>query len=370
MNMSPSQYSRVVSNLLFVFVLLFSGMAQANVFQKMIRSLPDVPQPKIEEVFDILENLGISTNHLYEDEIRVLVRALDDPTRLIENSPFSSGTFGSTVSSFYHTKRSFFFARFDLHKDSDALFTRLFTQKSGEKLEELPFQEAKRNWEDFLDEVKKSNWLGYTQIEETDLEASAMSFIHQKFSDKYLINDVDFRYELTPSSWDEQSLGRFFHNQFTISHYTNSHFTLTSRNYYYVLIIHMIWDSSFLKEENLSLINSKEFVLRIWKDVTDEISSGRVSGISSAAFLELVVDYRNLPNSSMEGHLSFLKAVEEAAREDDRLAQLVGIVKESASGNNPEAYRRNLLRQFREISGANATTLCTRLHEQLCQQQN
>ena len=371
MNMNPSQFLRTVSSLLFV--LLFSGIAQASIFQKITRSLPDISQPKIEEVFGILNGLGISTNHLHEDEIRVLARALDDPTHLIENSALSSGSFGSAVSSFYHTKRSFFFARFDLHKYSDDLFTKLFAKKSGEKLEELSFQEAKRNWENFLDEVKKSNWLGYTRIEEIDLEASAMSFIHQKFSDKYLINNVDSYYEVTPSSWDEQSLGMFFHNQFNINHYTSPHFTLTSENYYYVPIMHMIWDPAFLRQgENLSLINSKEFVLKIWNDVTKEISKGRVSGISSSAFLELIIDYRTLPDSSMEGHLSFLKAIEEAGREDDRLAQLVGIIKESASSSNPEAHRRNLLQQLREMSESEAdvTTICNRLYEQFCLQQN
>ena len=49
MNINSSQQSRVASSFFFVFILLFSGMAQAGILQKIAQSLPGVPQSKIEE---------------------------------------------------------------------------------------------------------------------------------------------------------------------------------------------------------------------------------------------------------------------------------------------------------------------------------
>ena len=371
MNRNPSQFSRTAIGLFFV--LFFTGIAQASNFQKIARSLPDIAQPKVDEVFGVLNGLGIGTNHLHKDEIRVLVRALDDPTHLIENSTLSSGSFGSAVSSFYHTKRSFFFARFDLQKDSDGLFTKLFTKKSGEKLEELPLQEAERNWENFLDEVKKSNLLGYTQIEETDLEAAAMSFVHQRFSDKYFPSMDRFGLTRMGSRWPRESLGMFFHRKFNIGHYMSPNFTLTPEDFYYQLLMFRIQQSEFFKlEENFALLSSKEFVLKIWNDATEEIRAMGAIVNTSDAFLGLTVYFSvgRSVSSSMDGHL-FLKALEEAARENDRLAQLVNIVDDFVAGasRNQENYTPYILqkfieRQFIEMSGLEEDMIHNLLYHQ------
>ena len=357
MNINPSQYLRAIIGLFFVFILFFPGMAQASTFQKMTRSLTsDVSQSQKEKIFGFFEDLGIKKpKNLSENEVRELIRAWDDPIRLIENSP--NGPFGTDFTGHAsprkaYINRSFFFARFDFHKNSDALFIKLFSKGNGNK--ELPFQEAKRNWENFLGAVRLAN----TSFTETDLEAAAISFIHQKYFPNM---DSSFRPH-SRRSWtrflEEESLGTFFHNQFNIGHYINPHFTLTSENYYYGLIMKMTLDPSFLKEgKNLSLRNSKEFVLRIWNDVTEEISRGRVKGVSNSVFLELITDSiimcRKLPEGSSIEENHFLKAMVEAAREDNRLVQLVDIVDEfvTGTGRTSEDYRPYILRQFIESSG-------------------
>ena len=350
-NMNPSQCTKTVSS--FFFVLFFAGMAQASNFQKIIRSFPDVHRSQIEEVLEFFEGVGLLKN-LSQKEVRKLVRALDNPTHLIENSPSSPRTFGSGASLFSHIKSRFFFSFFDLHRDSDALFTKLFTSKSGEKLEELSFEQAKRNWDHFLDEVRNSNQFGYTRIKKTDLEAAAMSFVHQRFSDKYF-PDMDLFPGLNHSfTWRRQSLGTLFHNQFNIDHYVSPHFTLTWENPYYEFIMMMIWK----RRTNFALINSKEFVLKIWNDATQEIRARGMQAISSFVFLELIaksiIEFRR----SGSGSHPFLEAMAEASREDDRLAQLVGIVDRFAPDTSKTMedywetiYRPYILRQIIEASG-------------------
>ena len=103
--------------------------------------------------------------------MRELVRAWNDPTSLIKLSP--EGPVGTDFISHLfriRTKGRFFFSRFDLYKDSDALFTKLFSRKSGSKYEELPFREAKRNWNNFLGAVWEANQSGRIWISYTDLE--------------------------------------------------------------------------------------------------------------------------------------------------------------------------------------------------------
>ena len=278
--------------------------------------------------------------------LRELGRALDDPIRLIK--PSSDGLFSSLI----HT--GFFFSRFDLYKDSNTLFTKLFTKKNGSELEELPFEEAKRNWENFLEALRVADKSGYAQFTETDLEAAAMSFIHQKFSDKYFPNETAFYYELLRYARyeEEASLGILFHNNFDPSHYVNPHFTLTPENPYHQFIMGEFLYSLERNQFHHVSLKSKEFVLKIWRDVTEEISKQGTPGISSFVFLRLIVDfaiieYRSLPNPSL-WDLSFLRFIEEAAREDDRLAQLVKIINSFPSTSNLENYRQNLLQQFRE----------------------
>ena len=366
MNMNPSKYLRAASSLFFCFCLFFGfGIAQASVLQKMVRSSSSIPQSKIEEVFDVLDDLGIKlkdrnqireqviwedasiqfSGSLSENELRVLVHGLDDPMHLIRLSP--SRLFKSDV------YRTFFFSRFDLYRDSDALFTKLFSRENENK--ELPFQEAKRNWENFLDALRKAKQAGHIQIEKTDLEAAAISFVFQRFSGKYFPNVNASDTIMRPFSWSEQSLGMFFHNQFTMSHYLSSHFTLTPKDSYQNFIMTKIWAGSFSKKEDLFLINSKEFVLRIWSDVTEEISRQGSSGISSLVFLERIVDcifeLRRSPDFSLKDH-HFLKAMEEAARENNHLARLFGIVKNFSVGtsSNLENYSQSILQNTREMS--------------------
>ena len=349
MNINPSQYLREIGGLFFCFYFVFGpDVAQASNFQKITQSLSDVHRSKVEKTLKFFEGVGILEN-LSQKEVRVLIHAVDDPTSLIQNSPSPSGTFGSGTSLFHHIKSRFFFSLFDLRKDSDALFTKLFSRKSGRKWEELPFEEAKRNWDNFLDEVRRSNRSYHTQIREIDLETAAINFIHQKFSDKYFPNADLFYGPYHPTTWDEQSLGAFFHNQFSIDHYINPYFTLTWKDNYYESIMTMIWK----ERKNFPLINSKKFVLKIWNDTTEEIRARGTQAISSFVFLELIknsiIEFRRLGSGSHP----FLEAMEEAAREDDHLARLINIVNEftTDTSGNLEDYEPYILRQFIESSG-------------------
>ena len=338
MNMSLSQYTRVATS--FFFILLFSGTAQASVLEKMIRRLPDVPQSKIEEVFDILESLKISRN-IPKNEVRTLALALDDPTYLIKLSP--DGVFRS----FVHAV--FFFSRFDLYKDSDAIFTKLFTKKNGNELKELPFVETKKNWENFLLGAKNSaNWSGYNRFTKTDLEAAAISFL-QGSSDTYFLYGFPPSRQ-SPRSLDAYLLVSFFENKFNINHYMSPHFTLTPHNPYYPTIMSRI-SFIFAGSSYFDLLNSKDFILKIWKDVTQEISRQESPMRASNILLNSISDSiirSSLLDSSL-GNQPFMKALEEAARENDDLAQLVDIVNKLASGRNLQNYRQRLLQQFREI---------------------
>ena len=355
-NRNSSQYLRVISGLLFV--LFFSDMAQAVFFQRMIQKLPNVPQPKVVKIFSVLDELNLKPEDLSAHEVRALVRALDDPTYLIKISPDES--VGSSLTGNLFPGRinaKLFFSLFNLHQNSDALFAKLFSIKNGNKYQELPFKEAKRNWEDFLDALRVANKSGNTQFTKTDLEAAAISFIHQRFPDKYPPNtDLPLRTNTIRSwtrSWEEESLGVFFHNQFNINHYISPYFTLISENHYYKLIMKMTQNSSFLRQgKNLSLRDSKEFVLRIWNDVAEEIRTGRINGESSSAFLELIVNSSiEFRRSSSKSH-PFLKALEKASRENNHLVQLMDIVDDFIDNSgNLRDYKEHILRQFIEASG-------------------
>ena len=147
-------------------------------------------------------------------------------------------------------------------------------------------------------------------------------------------------------------MGMFFHNRFTVDHYINPHFTLTPENPYCRFIMMKIlvfsgrWNS-FSSYSRLD-INSKEFVLRIWKDIIEETRISRQGSPWSpnSIFAKHIVDSIN--EATRSGSSDFLRAMEEAAREDDRLAQLVGIVNRFAFGNNLEIYRQHLLQLFRK----------------------
>ena len=356
MIINRSQYTRVISGFFFVFILLFSGMAQAVSFHRMIPGLSDIPYSKIQEVFGTLKNQGINKpENMPQETLRQLVRALDDPIRLIDNSPsYPTGLFREN----FDIKSRFLFARFDLYRHSDALFTKLFSKKSGSELEQLPLEEAKRNWGKFYDEAEVANRFGYSQIKGVDLEASAISFVHQRFSGTYFPNADLYLQSPISRPWEGRSLSTFLRDKLTIAHYMSPHFTLTPEAPYHSSIMRKI---SLLLEERTpsssSMINSKEFVLRIWNDVTQEIriSSQASPGISSDVFLKHIVDsiieFKNSPIYSVKPH-PFLEAMEAAARENDDLAQLVGIVKKFASSNNLENYRQSLLEQFNETPGS------------------
>ena len=287
MNINPSQYPRAVSSFFFVLILLSFGTAQANVFQRMIR------------------NLSI-------------------PTPLNLNS----------------------------FKANNVLFTALFTTKSAGELKELPFEQAKKNWEDLLDVVRETNDSGRTQIEETNLEAAAMSFVHQKFSGEYFPYDEVLTNGIPPSEWREESLGMFFYRKFSIGHYMSPHFTLTPENPFHHLFMLKISQSEFFKlEENFALLDSKEFVLKILNDVTEEIRAMGSVGTSSSAFVKLIVYFSlRRPGGSSMGSQPFLRALEEAARENDRLAQVVDNIKEFTRNSNLEDYEESLFMTIQQVA--------------------
>ena len=379
MSMNPSQYLKAVIGLFFCFYLVFRpSMAQAKVFQKMAQSFSNVSEAQKYEVFGIVEKLGVDPKNLSKKDIKTLVHALDNPMHLVDSFlPEPSFTGLDHLPYFFEPDfyRAFFFSRFDLYKDSDTLFTKLFSKKSGNQWKELSFERAEKNWRSFLNVARNANREGYTKITEIDLEASAISFVHQRFSDKYFPNLGVWG---DPRYWEEYSLGVFFNNQLTIAHYINPHFTLTPEDPYHYLIMKMIRDRSFVRQgENYSLINSKDFILRIWRDATEEISRHGTAGVSSSVFLEhiikSVIECRTPPISSLWNH-PFLKAMVEAARENNRLTQLVqlfGTIERFVADSNleywglriplansdpvfiagihMEAFRSNVLEQLRKI---------------------
>ena len=363
MNMNLSKYLRAVSSLFFIFTLLFSGMAQASVFQKirtfkmMIQSL-GIPQSQIDRVVSILKDLNIQPYSLSRNEMRALVRALDEPTYLINlDGPFGSDFTGRLFSK--RINRKFFFHLFDLHRDSDTLFTKLFASKGGnelgELLEELPFEEAKSNWEIFYDAVRKARKFDYNiQFTDTDLEAAAISFIHRRLDRySYKIRDSHLPYaEDYLKSWGggDQSLGMFFQQEFTMAHYISPHFTLTQEDSYYRFIMSMIilsdsvdysalgyhnglivrstdlYGTHIILNRNFSeSMNSKEFVLKLWSNITEEISRRGSSGIYGTAFSGHIVRSisRVLKSETSLESDPFLRVVMEVAREDDRLAKVL-----------------------------------------------
>ena len=348
MKLNPSQHLRGVSSLFFCFYFVFSGVAQASVFQKMVRSLQDVPQSKIEEVFGIVEGLRIDPKYLSKKEVRRLVRALDDPTHLV--NPSIDGVIDvTTMVTFFRTSvdKVFFFSRFDLHKDSEALFSKLFFKKSGNKWKELPFEESKANWEGFLYTMRVANRGGHTKITETDLKAAAMSFIHQIPSDRYMPNPYVTISEVVDSGSVFLS-SQFLSSHFSIAHYINPHFTLSPENpYHYFLMSLMKMTQNMRQGEELSLMNSKEFVLKIWSDIIKEIDRYGEPRMSGSVFLERIVDSMRDPN--LLKYLDLLKAIKEAARENDHLAQLVRLLNtiERLVADNPEASLGNILEQIR-----------------------
>ena len=357
MNMNPSKYLRAVSGLFFIFTLLFSGIAQASILPRVTRSLPDISQSQKDKVFSIVESLNIRPSikpkNLSEDEIRVLAYALDDPTSLIKSS--SDGLFESNL------YRAFFFSRFDLYRDGDTLFTKLFFEAGGNK--ELPFGKAKGNWENFIDATKGAKRTGVTQIEETDLEAAAINFIHKRFSNRYSSN-IDNSDPLFVFKYFniliEQSMGMFFHRRFTIAHYISPHYTLNTEDFYNqfimgVILLHGslhsgtgplayrlaisrmgygVLDRLFINSEFKISINSKEFVLKTWNNIIKETNPEIQSEMMSlTVFLRLIVDsvfecrrfeWRS-SGASMQSH-PFLKAMVEASRENDRLTRVVDII--------------------------------------------
>ena len=381
--MNLSNIFRAASGFFFCFYFVFgSNTAQAINIQEALGFYASLSQKaqkaKEKEVFSILENLDdikpkIEPKNLSEEELRVLVYALDEPTYLIRNAPdwssrnmdqsFREPTNLILFESDFH--RAFFFSRFDLHRNRDDLFTKLFlfTDDEGIKLEdilslglfgepplfELAFEEAKRNWEDFLGAARRAKQTGLSNLSTIDLEAAAMSFIHQRIPGSYsALRQEDLLNGLlnNPNAWLEDSLGKFFHNRFSIDHYMSPHFTLTPENYYFQHIMAMIADGFFLfRGQNHPLINSKEFVLKIWKDTMKEINLVNMTKSSPVTFLgrivaESIIECRR-QGISLESH-SFLKHMAEAAREDDRLAEFMGIVYNLVSRTNLESYWRSL----------------------------
>ena len=354
MNMNPSQHPRVINNFFLVFILLFSGMAQAVSPQRI---LPGTGTPLSKIVLsDILKDLDINPNGLSGSDWKELALALDDPIHLI--GPYRIGHYHDNRYALFLSpvRRDFFFSRFDLQKhSSDTLFTQFFTEKNHGIRQERSFEDSKRNWDEFLDGLRDAKIQGRTQIKETDLEAAAMSFIYKKFPNRnHRIIDEYLRVDELTYMWDVTSMGMFFYYKFNINHYISPYFTLTSDHYYHQLIMNMIWEPSFLKQgNNLSLIESKEFALKIWKDVTEEISRQGEPGMASFSFAEFVVQSVETiwdPAYSSQMGEAFMRAMEEAAREDDRLAQLVKTVQEFASNhsNAQGNYRENLLEIIQE----------------------
>ena len=386
MNMNLSKYLRAVNSLFFIFTLLFSGMAQASLLQRVTRSLPKVSEYKRDKVFSIVEDLDINIEpkNLSENEIRALAYALDDPTSLIKSS--SDGLFGSDL------YRAFFFSRFDLYRDGDALFTKLFSKPGRNR--ELPFKKIKRNWENFIDATKSAKRTGVAQIEETDLEAAAISFIHQKF-DRYsssIITDADLPYAreyFKSSGLADESLGMFFQRKFTIAHYINPHFTLTQDHPYHQFVMSMIlvdgkvdlYTSQVYRSDilggvsygiyspNHSLlilnpefpnsINSEEFILKLWGNITEEISSRsprtggiyRTSRIYTNVFLDRItkaVTQCLKKDISIESD-PFLRAIIQSAREDDRLMEVVNIINNLASQYNSRRIKFRLEEAIQEF---------------------
>ena len=291
---------------------------------------------------DYLEDVGINVKNISKEEVEFLTKALNEPAILVDLS--RGGLFKS------ESYRNLFFKYFYFPKDGDSLFAKLFYEDMGEGvLDELPFDEAKRNWESLINALEQTTLAGHTNIEETDMTAAAISFIRRN-SYKLYLNRLDTIYvrRITANSWREAlairrdlnnmvrstlenpapegSLFYIFEDLYPFNtstyfkYYISPYFQLSGNDPYHFAIVREI-----LKDP--SILHTKKSILKIWTDINYNYSED-IIGINKTLFSKRIADslatnvYINgSVRISIEGD-SFLMAISAAAREDYELSTL------------------------------------------------
>ena len=260
---------RKVKFLFFVLLILIftpnKVQAQAQVGKAIGELLENPPSQSLfsshGDFQNILEEQNIKNLSQKQTEALAYASSVNDPIYLMRS-----------LKSFFNSDayKAFFFLHFDLDKHGDELFTHLFTKKVDKNTRiELDLPASQKNWEDFIRSLEEAIRNGQTQINQTDLEAAALTFIHTKLSphinfNRPLSRHNTFPFEYTDTQWFGNSIAVFFHLEIIQYRYAdlymNPYFRLTTMDpYLYTVLKTIVSDSNSL--------DSKEIILKLWSDI-------------------------------------------------------------------------------------------------------
>ena len=333
----------IVVRIFFVFTLLcMCNAAHANRFSRIGLDFDDGVKNYLEQI------VGVDVKNVSRQEAEFLVRTRREPALLVDPSDW--GLFKS------ESYRNLFFRNFDFPDGNKSLFKKLFYKQTGEGIQELPFDEAKRNWENFIDALEQATLAGHTRIQRIDVEAAAISFIRKNSYESYLyefdIIDVNhmlradsgsYRETLAIVSRDLDHIGTLilqnpapegtllyifrdlhsFDTSTYFRYYASHHFQLPIDDPYHFFIVREILKDS-------SVPHTKESILKIWTyivsnpsenvmDLNKQLLSSRLAN----TFPSNIYPNRSGsgPTMSIEGS-PFLMAVSDAAEDNDMLLEL------------------------------------------------
>ena len=249
-----------------LILILISNKVQAQAVHKTIKRLSKNPPMQSlfsshEDFKQILEEQNIKNLSQKEIEALAYASAVNNPIYLMRS-----------LKSFFNSDayKAFFFLHFDLNKHGDGLFAHLFTKKVDKNPRvELGFFAAKKNWRNFIRALQDAIRSGQTQINQTDLEAAALTFIHtklspfKKFENYSAINDSDFPY--TSTRWFTISIASFFHeiildSRRHLEYYMNPYFKLGIMDPYFKVI-----SRGVISDE--AIFQNKDAIVKIWNHI-------------------------------------------------------------------------------------------------------
>ena len=268
-----------------LFILLFipnKAQGQIQAYKAMGTLLENPPRQSLfashEDFQRILEQHNIKNLSEKEMEAIAYANSINNPIYLIHS-----------LKSFFNSNayKTFFFLHFDLHKHGDGLFTQLFTKRVDKNTRrELDLPAAQKNWENFTRSLEEAVMDGYTQIEQTDLEAAALTFIHTKLSPfrKFENYSGIARHGYTNTTWFTISIASFFHEIILdlgryLEYYMSPHFKLDIMDPYFKVILYGVMGDE-------STFRSKDAIIRIWNDIKAyKIEAERQSEDQSLKFI-------------------------------------------------------------------------------------
>ena len=275
----------MIFRIFFVLILFhMSNAVQAGLRLKAYdrhRVGGEMTYPEFKEYIQNYSDSGIK--NISEGEAEFLAKALKEPMLLVNSAGkklFKSDGY-----------RNLFFRNFNFSDDNRSLLTRLLYQQVEGGLKELPFDEAKRNWENFINALEQARLAGHTQIQRIDMEAAAISFVRKNSYTLYPyrlyisyiegmrpgvgyrralevrgeIDDMTTSILQNPAS--EDTLIYLFDDLHSLDastyfrYYENPHFQLPIDDPYRFAIVYEI-----LKDP--SVVHTKESILKIWIDVS------------------------------------------------------------------------------------------------------